>query len=94
MTAERISDNDPDPVSVEKVQMATAAQLPRVDPTGRLPGESSLSDEVGEIFVDPNAWMHQKHPMLAGRSPQESVDAGDEQAVWDLLHNIKYVGLT
>lgn len=32
--------------------------------------------------------------MLGGRSPQQCVDAGDEQAVWDLLRNIKYIGQT
>jgi hypothetical protein len=74
--------------------MAKAAQLRRVDPTGRFPDEASLADEVGNIFADPNEWMRQQHPLLAGRSPKECVDAGDEQAVWDLLHNIKYVGQT
>jgi Protein of unknown function (DUF2384) len=74
--------------------MAKAAQIPRVDPAGRLPGEGSVSDAAGEIFADPNGWMSQEHPMLAGRSPQECIDAGDEQAVWDLLRTIRYVGQT
>ncbi len=74
--------------------MAKAARLPRIDPTDRLPGEGSVRDEAGEIFADPGAWMNQKHPMLAGRSPQECIDGGDEQAVWDLLRTIKYVGQT
>lgn len=74
--------------------MATATQLRRVDPTERLPGESSLPDEARQIFADPDQWMHREHPMLGGRSPQQCVDAGDEQAVWDLLRNIKYIGQT
>jgi hypothetical protein len=71
-----------------------AAQSPRIDPTQRLPDESSLPDEVAKIFADPDEWMRQKHPMLAGRSPAECIAAGDEQAVWDLLRNIKYIGQT
>lgn len=74
--------------------MAKAAQLPRVDPARRFSDEGSLADEASQIFADPDEWMHRKHPMLAGRSPQECVDAGDEQAVWDLLRSIKYIGLT
>lgn len=74
--------------------MAKAAQLPRVDPAGLLLGEGSIRNEAGEIFADPGAWMHQEHAMLAGRSPQECVDAGDEQAVRDLLRTIRYVGQT
>jgi hypothetical protein len=74
--------------------MAKAAQLPRVDPAGLLPGEGSIRDEAGEIFADPGGWMYEKHPMLAGRAPQECIDAGDEQAVRDLLRTIKYVGQT
>lgn len=74
--------------------MAQAAQLPRIDPAGRLPGERGLEDEASEIFADPDEWMQRKHPMLGGRSPQECVDGGDEQAVWDLLRNIKYTGQT
>ena len=74
--------------------MATGARLQRIDPAERLPGERSLADELGQIFADPGEWMRQQHPMLAGRSPQECIDAGDEQLVWDLLRNIKYVGQT
>jgi uncharacterized protein (DUF2384 family) len=74
--------------------MVKAAQLPRVDPATRFPSEAGLVDEASTIFADPDDWMHRQHPMLAGRSPQECVDAGDEQAVWDLLRNIKYVGQT
>ena len=74
--------------------MAKAAQLPRVDPAGLLPGEGGIRDEAGEVFADPGGWMGQMHPMLAGRSPQECIDAGDEQAVRDLFRTIKYVGQT
>lgn len=74
--------------------MARAAQLQRVDPGARLPGEGSIRDTAGEIFADPSGWMHEKHAMLAGRSPQECIDAGDEEAVWNLLRSIKYVGQT
>jgi hypothetical protein len=74
--------------------MATAARLPRIDPAKRLPGEGSLEDEVGKIFADPDAWMKREHPMLGERSPQQCINAGDEQAVWDLLRNIKYTGQT
>lgn len=74
--------------------MAKAAQLQRVDPAGRLPGEGSLAEEASQIFADPDEWMHREHPMLGGRPPQECVDAGDGQQVWDLLRNIKYIGQT
>jgi hypothetical protein len=74
--------------------MAKTAQLPRVDPAGRLPGEGSLADEASQIFADPDEWMRREHPMLGGRSPQDFIDAGDEQPVWDLLRNIKYIGQT
>ena len=74
--------------------MSRTVQLQRIDPGGRLPGEGSIRDAAGEIFADPSGWMHQKHPMLAGRSPQECIDAGEEQAVWDLLRSIKYIGQT
>lgn len=74
--------------------MASAAALQRIDPAGRLPGEGSLADEAGQVFADPDDWMRRAHPMLGGRSPQECIDAGDQQAVWDLLRNIKYIGQT
>ena len=74
--------------------MAKAARLSRIDPTGLLPGEGSIRDEAGEIFADPAGWMQQKHPMLAGRSPQECINAGDEQAVRELIRTIKYAGQT
>lgn len=74
--------------------MAKTAQRPRIDPTRQLSGEGSLSDEAGQIFADPDEWMHREHPMLGGRTPQQCVDAGQEQAVWDLLRTIKYVGQT
>lgn len=74
--------------------MAKTVTSPRVDPFRRLPGEGSLADEVGQIFADPDVWMRREHPMLGGRTPQQCVDSGEEQAVWDLLRNIKYVGQT
>lgn len=74
--------------------MAKTVQLRRVDPTRRLPGEGSLADEAGQIFADPDEWMRREHPMLGGRTPQQCVDAGEQQAVWDLLRNIKYIGQT
>jgi hypothetical protein len=74
--------------------MVKAAQLKRVDPAERLPGEGGIRDLAGEIFADPGGWMSQRHPLLAGRSPQECIDAGDDQAVWDLLRSIKYLGQT
>ena len=74
--------------------MAKAARLQRADPAERLPGEGSLADEASQIFADPDEWLRREHPMLGGRSPQECIDAGDEQAVWDLLRNIKYIGQT
>jgi len=74
--------------------MAKTAQLPRVDPTGRLAGEGSLPEEAKQIFADPDEWMRREHPMLGGRTPQECIDTGDEQSVWDLLRNIKYIGQT
>jgi hypothetical protein len=74
--------------------MATAAQVQRVDPAQRLPGETSLWDEASKVFADPDEWMRQKHPLLAGRSPQECIDANDGQAVWDLLRDIEYIGQT
>ncbi len=74
--------------------MAKAAQNPSVDPAERLPGEGSLTDEAGKIFADPDEWMHREHPMLGGRTPQECIDAGEEQSVWDLLRTIKYIGQT
>lgn len=70
------------------------AKLQRIDPAERLPGEGSLADAARQIFADPDEWMRREHPMLGGRSPQECIDAGDEQPVWDLLRNIKYIGQT
>jgi uncharacterized protein (DUF2384 family) len=74
--------------------MARANQLRRVDPAGRFPEEAGLLEEATTIFASPEEWMRDRHPMLGGRSPQECIDAGDEQMVWDLLRNIKYVGQT
>lgn len=74
--------------------MAKSAQLQRIDPADRLNGEQNLADEASQIFARPDEWMHQEHPMLGGRTPQQCIDAGDEQPVWDLLRNIKYVGQT
>jgi hypothetical protein len=66
----------------------------RVDPTQLLDGEGSLAEEAKKIFADPDQWMQQRHPMLGGRSPQECIDASDEQPVRDLLRSIKYIGQT
>jgi hypothetical protein len=74
--------------------MTATAQLRRLDPTERLPGERSLADEVRKVFADPDAWLRQQHPLLGGRTPRDCIDAGDEQLVWDLLRNIKHVGQT
>jgi hypothetical protein len=74
--------------------MAKTLQLVRVDPAERLPGEGSLADEAGQIFDNPDEWMRREHPMLGARSPQQCIDDGDEQLVWGLLRNIKYIGFT
>lgn len=74
--------------------MTTVVQVRRLDPTDRLLGEQHLQDEVQQIFAEPGEWMHQEHPLLGGRTPSECVDAGDEQLVWDLVRNIKYVAQT
>jgi hypothetical protein len=67
---------------------------PRVDPTQPLEGEGTLAEEVKSIFADPDKWMQQEHPMLGGRSPQQCINDGDEQLVWNLLRSIKYIGQT
>lgn len=59
-----------------------------------LKGETSLEDETEKIFDEPFVWMAQEHPLLGGKSPNECVKDGREQAVWDLLRAIKYVGQT
>ena len=74
--------------------MAKTLQLVRVDPAERLPGEGSLADEAGQIFDNPDEWMRREHPMLGARSPEQCIADGDEQLIWDLLRNIKYIGLT
>ena len=67
---------------------------PRTDPPQPLDEEESLAEEIKKVFADPDVWLQQKHPMLGGRSPQESINDGDGQLVWDLLRNIKYIGST
>jgi uncharacterized protein (DUF2384 family) len=74
--------------------MPSVVQARRLDPTERLPGEGSLLDEARKIFADADQWMHTAHPLLGGRTPQDCIDGGDEQLVWDLLRNIKHVGQT
>lgn len=64
----------------------------RRDPTEVLPSEKELWDEAREIFSQPDKWMTERHPMLDGRSPQDCIQAGDQQLVRDLVRNIKYVG--
>jgi uncharacterized protein (DUF2384 family) len=65
-----------------------------LDPKQRLEHEGSLIDEVKTIFSNAEGWLNQPHPMLGGRKPQECVDDGEEQLVWDLLRGIKFVGQT
>lgn len=63
----------------------------RLDPADRLPDEGSVEDEAREIFSDPDDWMRQRNPNLAGRSPRDCLDQGDEQPVRDLLRRIRYI---
>ncbi len=67
------------------------AMLRRLDPADPLPDERSLEDEAREIFDEPDERMKQRNVNLAGRSPQDCINQGDEQPVRDLLRRIKYV---
>jgi hypothetical protein len=76
------------------VLMTRVMHVPRLDPAERLPAERDLIDEARQIFADADEWMNQEHPLLGGRTPRQCVAEGDEQLVWDLLRNIRYVGQT
>jgi hypothetical protein len=64
------------------------------DPKDLLPGEMDIRSEAAKIFAEPDEWMRRKHPMLGGRSPDECLEAKDEQPVRDLLRTIIHVGQT
>jgi hypothetical protein len=66
----------------------------RLDPTDRLPDESTIENEAADIFENPDPWLDIKHPMLGGMSPRDCIGTANEQAVWDLLRTIRNVGLT
>jgi hypothetical protein len=74
--------------------MTSLVQIRRLEPTDRLASEHDLLEEARQIFAEPRQWIRQKNPLLGGLTPQECIDAGDEQLVWDLMCNIKYVGQT
>lgn len=56
----------------------------------RLPGEGTVAEDAARIFAQPDQWLTQAHPGLAGRSPAECLAAGDEASVRDLLRRIRY----
>jgi uncharacterized protein (DUF2384 family) len=70
------------------------ANLDHIAPCEFLPDERDILQDATEIFADPHAWLMQEHPMLGGRSPQQCLDAQDEQPVRDLLRRIRYIGQT
>jgi len=75
--------------------MPNGARVERIDPTNRLDDEQErIEDEVAKHFEDPEEWMRRNHPLLGGRSPDDCVQTGDEQMVWELLRSVKYVGQT
>jgi hypothetical protein len=74
--------------------MTSLVQVRRLEPTDRLADERHLLDEARQIFAEPHQWMRRENPLLGGLTPRECIDAGDEQRVWDLMRNIKYVGQT
>ncbi|HEY8699054.1 MAG TPA: antitoxin Xre/MbcA/ParS toxin-binding domain-containing protein [Rhizomicrobium sp.] len=73
---------------------ASTTNVPASDPSNLVDGEGSIAEKARKMFASPAEWLAQKHPMLGGRSPQECLDAHDEQPVRDLLRRIKYVGQT
>jgi len=69
-------------------------RLPRPDPAARLPGEGTVAEEAARLFAQPDQWLAQPHPELAGRSPAECLAAGDETVVRSLLRRIRYAPMT
>ncbi len=74
--------------------VAVGMKQRQADPLTPLPDEQSILQEAGKIFSNVPEWLTQQHPMLGGRTPEECLDAGDEQSVRDLLRSIKFVGQT
>ena len=74
--------------------LGTSHHLAHQDPSRRLPGETSIQAEAGDLFENPEAWLNAANPMLGGKSPRDCIGQPDEQAVWDLLRTIRRVGQT
>ncbi|HEY4113611.1 MAG TPA: MbcA/ParS/Xre antitoxin family protein [Rhizomicrobium sp.] len=70
------------------------ANLDHIAPSEPLPDEGDILQDAAQIFSNPQEWLKQAHPMLGGRSPQQCLDAQDEQPVRDLLRRIRYIGQT
>lgn len=81
-------------MSMGFIQRPQPSRQKRIDPADRLPGEKDLGSEIEDLFKDPQAWMQKPHEMLGGRTPEQCIANNDEQAIWDLIRNIKFVGST
>ncbi len=63
----------------------------RHDPADPLPNERSVSEQVEELFANPDEWLDSPHPSLGGRTPRDCLSADEEQPVKDILRRTKFV---
>lgn len=65
----------------------------------RVPNEEDLKiaelrQEILDKFPHAEAWLKTPHHMLMGKSPEELLNAGEYEPVWQLVTSILYIGMT
>lgn len=54
---------------------------------------AKLRAEILKELPDGAVWLLTPHPLLGGDTPEQRIQAGDVQAVADLLRSILYIGM-
>jgi hypothetical protein len=55
---------------------------------------TAIRAEVAEFFDDPDLWLDSENTYLLGRTPRQAVEAGDAEAVREILQRVTYVGVS